>query len=553
MGQDNTSSGNFTMQEDSQPGKDLLEECKEIQEVELKQSTDAGVLTQQEISKSKRFYPLWMNADNLCWLDAALSLIVHNTKLPYYFSRSSSSQRSVVETVYQSYQSAVDLLNSECGPDVRWNMGKEKFVSESMVSLQEEAFRCLKNKFRCDLGQEDSPVLALMLLLNEEEFLREAFLTNYFWEFKCERCGHHKVDRFQKTILTVPRVLSDFTVTNCYLLQPCLKCGAVDQRKHLQFESLSECIAVHFVDGLLTNSVSSYDFAHHNVQYKVKGVIQYKTNCSPKHFVTWIRNPTENTWLCCDDLQGSKVAFQQEDPQILASQMHVLVWEKEQSDTVVPGYLDQDKTLTQSSSCGSSVHLLQNAVSHPSLVQVPGSALPKETPFVSRSIGPDSTLTSAELQEGIESLAVCSKIQTTLVTSEKHSTLAPSMTDSCSECLKPPHLADLKDENITPVIEYNKLSCNPVFVTTTSVNMTSFVNSQVTSESNCQPAVMITSIVNSTFLTPSVQPTVMTTSSVNSTLLTSGVQPTVMTYIFCKFYTTDIWCSAYSYDKIYEF
>ncbi|XP_076349918.1 uncharacterized protein LOC143246712 isoform X2 [Tachypleus tridentatus] len=335
--------------------------------------------------------------------------------------------------------------------------------------------------------------------------------------------------RFQKTILTVPRVLSDFTVTNCYLLQPCLKCGAVDQRKHLQFESLSECIAVHFVDGLLTNSVSSYDFAHHNVQYKVKGVIQYKTNCSPKHFVTWIRNPTENTWLCCDDLQGSKVAFQQEDPQILASQMHVLVWEKEQSDTVVPGYLDQDKTLTQSSSCGSSVHLLQNAVSHPSLVQVPGSALPKETPFVSRSIGPDSTLTSAELQEGIESLAVCSKIQTTLVTSEKHSTLAPSMTDSCSECLKPPHLADLKDENITPVIEYNKLSCNPVFVTTTSVNMTSFVNSQVTSESNCQPAVMITSIVNSTFLTPSVQPTVMTTSSVNATLLTSGVQPTVMT------------------------
>ncbi|XP_022258544.1 host cell factor 1-like isoform X3 [Limulus polyphemus] len=546
MGQDNTSSDYFTLQEDFQPRTDLLEVSKEIEEVILKESANTGVLTQQEICKSMRFYPLWKNVDTLSWLDAALSLIVHNTKLPHYFSRSLSSRKSIVETVYQSYHSVVDLLNGhrEHTVDIRWNNRKAKFISESMASLQKEAFKYLKNKLHSERGQEDSPFFALMLLLNEDESLKEAFLTNYCWEFKCESCDHHKVDRFQKTILTVPRVQSDFTVTSCYLLQPCLNCGAVDQRRYLRIQSLSECIAVHFVEGLLTSSISSYDFVHQSVQYRVKGVIQYKTNCSPKHFVAWIRNHAESTWLCCDDLQGSEVSFQEEDPQILASEMHILVWEREESDVVMHEYLDPGKTLTKDfnisrlSPGAPSVHLIQNVVSHPSSIQVSGSALPKGTSFVSRTVPPDSTVTSAKHQKSIDSLAVCSKVQATLVTSDKTFprkclTVSPSVTLSCNDCLKPHLSADLKSQSTIPVVQHDRLSFEPMFETIPGVNppnMTSFVNSLVTSKSSAQPTVMTTSTVNPILLTSGDQPSIMTTATVTPTVLTSGIQPKVMTH-----------------------
>ena len=52
---------------------------------------------------------------------------------------------------------------------------------------------------------------------------------------------------------------------------------------------LPPVIFAHFVDGLPESTpLGSYDFVYKGEEYKVSGVVQYKTN--PNHFVAWIHD-----------------------------------------------------------------------------------------------------------------------------------------------------------------------------------------------------------------------------------------------------------------------
>lgn len=96
----------------------------------------------------------------------------------------------------------------------------------------------------------------------------------------------------------------------------------------MKFDRLPECVMIHFMEGLPNNDVNSYDLFFNNDTYKITSFIQYQVN--PPHFVTWIRNLKDNTWLNCNDLvQLNITKFSRNKPILESSEIHIVVWEKQ--------------------------------------------------------------------------------------------------------------------------------------------------------------------------------------------------------------------------------
>ena len=52
---------------------------------------------------------------------------------------------------------------------------------------------------------------------------------------------------------------------------------------------LSDCLLLHFTEGLPHNNWKKLDFDHQGYVYTVTGVVQYMN--SPDHFIAWLRDP----------------------------------------------------------------------------------------------------------------------------------------------------------------------------------------------------------------------------------------------------------------------
>ncbi|ELU06115.1 hypothetical protein CAPTEDRAFT_227502 [Capitella teleta] len=326
----------------------------------------------------------WRNVDNLCWLDVSMKLLAHCQLLSDLMT--SCSKNTVLHRLMTSYSKAQVMLRkglqlNRCldfckrgrpvqletsvgrvlvptgGGGVLTNWAtvsisqldkEEKPTIDSSVSvmderalsrlatredqqaralmtdLREDMWRELQPSLRCMRGQKDSPVFAIPLLLNEVE---KDIALSYTWRMVCQRCSHSHVDPVQRIVPTLPSTPSDFSMQQPCFIRSCLHCKQPGQRMNMHINRMPASFFVHFVEGLHHSQITDYDFCHGDDQYAVKGVIQFK-KC-PDHFVAWIRNPVENTWMECDDLKGTLCRFLASQPPILPSQMHLLMWERQ--------------------------------------------------------------------------------------------------------------------------------------------------------------------------------------------------------------------------------
>ncbi|XP_049447620.1 SUMO-specific isopeptidase USPL1 [Epinephelus fuscoguttatus] len=271
----------------------------------------------------------WRNSDNLCWLDSLLVALV-NCKSLRKCKPKDEPQRPSVWQLLRGYEDvcAAIQVHQQTGKDgvVRVPSHVLQKANADLQNLRMSTFKLLQPKLHCQLGQMETPVFAMPLLLKMDSWVEPLFQSTFSWEFKCSGCKTTTKERVMNTLPTFTKVLPDWSPLDAVHLAPCNVCCKQNQRRTMMLENVPPVFELHFVEGLPHNDVRTYTFTFKGKRYSVTTVIQY--NQQLKHFVTWICNP-DGSWLEYDDLKHPDCQTHQKLP-VPAQEIHVIFWEVEE-------------------------------------------------------------------------------------------------------------------------------------------------------------------------------------------------------------------------------
>ncbi|XP_029303919.1 LOW QUALITY PROTEIN: SUMO-specific isopeptidase USPL1 [Cottoperca gobio] len=305
--------------------------CKDIggikSETEVLFSTTITTESDELVSVPNQLF--WSNSDKLCWLDSLLVALV-NCKSLRRCKPKVEPQRSPVWQLMRGYEDvyAAIQVHQQTGRDgdVRVPIHVLQKANADLQSLRMSIFKLLQPMLHCKLGQRETPVFAIPLLLKMDSWAETLFQSTFQWEFKCSECKTATKERVIKTLPTFTNVLPDWRPLDAVHLAPCNVCWQKNQRRTMMLESVPAVFELHFVEGLPDNDVRIYTFTFKGKRYSISTVIQY--NHQLQHFVTWISN-SDGSWLEYDDLKHPDCKTHQKLP-VPAQEMHVVFWEVEE-------------------------------------------------------------------------------------------------------------------------------------------------------------------------------------------------------------------------------
>ncbi|XP_007074395.1 SUMO-specific isopeptidase USPL1 isoform X1 [Panthera tigris] len=278
-------------------------------------------------------YVQWKNANALCWLDCILSALVHLEGLKNAATDLCSNEGSVFWRLFTKYDQASKLLHTSRLEGVKdgdcKKLPSEVFakIETCLNEVRDEIFIRLQPQLRCTLGDMESPVFALPLLLKMEPLIEKLFMYSFSWNFECSQCGHKYQSRYMKNLVTFTNVIPEWHPLNAAHFGPCNNCRNKSQIRKMVLEKVSPIFMLHFVEGLPRNDLQRYSFHFEGCLYQITSVIQYQAN---NHFITWILD-ADGTWLECDDLKGL-CSERREKFEVLASEIHIVIWERRTSE-----------------------------------------------------------------------------------------------------------------------------------------------------------------------------------------------------------------------------
>lgn len=273
--------------------------------------------------------PFWRNSDNLCWLDALLVVLVNCNSLKA-FKPKDEPQKSAVWRLMQEYANICASLETQqqTKRDGRVEVPRQALqkVNTDLHMLRMSIFKQLQPLLHCKLGQRETPVFALPLLLAMDSWAEPLFQSSFHWEFSCSGCKIFTKERVTKTLPTCANIVRDWCPLQAVHLAPCNACPKRNQHRTMMLERVPAVFALHFVEGLPDNDVRIYSFAFGGKRYSITSVIQYDQHL--KHFVPWIRK-LDGSWLEFDDLKHPDCKTHQKLP-VPAHEMHIVFWEADQ-------------------------------------------------------------------------------------------------------------------------------------------------------------------------------------------------------------------------------
>nr|XP_023683487.1 SUMO-specific isopeptidase USPL1 isoform X1 [Paramormyrops kingsleyae] len=267
----------------------------------------------------------WKNEQNLCWLDCLLVALVHCQALREHRT-SLLDGASAVGRLLASYDKAGLLVKAREETHQQVVRVPAAVLQEAQANLDDvrmSIFKLLHPKLQCKLGEWETPVFALPILLKLDVGAGDLFQHAFEWVFECTACGHTFSNRCEKAITTFMQVLPDWHPLGAVHRAPCSRCHHKQQRRKMVLERLGPLFVLHFVEGLPLNDISKYAFDFQGMHYSVSVIIQYTEHM--KHFVTWLR-ASSGVWLEFDDLKHPQCTAHTELP-VPASQIHVVFWE----------------------------------------------------------------------------------------------------------------------------------------------------------------------------------------------------------------------------------
>ncbi|KFZ47796.1 SUMO-specific isopeptidase USPL1, partial [Antrostomus carolinensis] len=281
----------------------------------------------------------WRNIHNLCWLDCILSALVHLETLKFALAEEYNDGKCLLQKLLRKYNQAAVLLRTCKRSKVKDVLPK---AESHLNEIRNRIFTELQTQLRCELGEKESPVFALPLLLKLDQQAEKLFLHSFSWKFECVCCGYNYQDRFRKTLTTFTNIIPDWHPLNAIHVGPCNNCSDKSQRRQMILEKVPSILMLHFVEGLPHNNLKNYSFRFEEDTYQITSIVQYQTD--KKHFIAWSLNP-EGTWLECDDLKGP-YCKKHKRFEVPPSEIHIVIWERK--TTHVPEKLNsqfQSKTI----------------------------------------------------------------------------------------------------------------------------------------------------------------------------------------------------------------
>ncbi|XP_061658378.1 SUMO-specific isopeptidase USPL1 [Syngnathoides biaculeatus] len=262
----------------------------------------------------------WKNAHNLCWLDVLLVFLVNCRSLRKVKPRR-EPQRGAIWRLLSGYDDAREALRVGSGDKKR----AQREADERLQELRTAAFELLRPQLRCKLGQKESPVFAMPLLLAADSWAEPLFRTAFRWELTCAKCETVATERVTKTLPTFTNVLPDWHPTRAVHLAPCNACGAQRQHRTMTLERVAPVLVLHFVEGLAHGDVDALAFTWEGRRHAVTALVQYQRR--DEHFVAWTRTP-DGSWLEFNDLKHPESGLHRTLP-VPAGEIHLLFWEAE--------------------------------------------------------------------------------------------------------------------------------------------------------------------------------------------------------------------------------
>ncbi|XP_013985196.1 SUMO-specific isopeptidase USPL1 isoform X2 [Salmo salar] len=342
-----------------------------------------------EVISTEEFVPLpgphlfWRNENSLCWLDTLLVALVHLRTLR---DRRPTKRPTVGQPVWdlcERYNRACGLITAyqHTGADsvVRVPSAVLQRVQTEMHAIRMSIFKLLEPLLKCKLGQNETPVFALPLLLRADSWAEPLFQQAYEWQFECTSttCQHATNTKCKKTLTTFTKVLSDWHPLNAAHHSRCSKCNKRKQTRMLVLERVSPVFVLHFVEGLPDNDLCVYSFTFQQQKYSVTTVIQYDQQL--KHFVTWIRRP-DGSWLEFDDLKHPNCVSHTQLV-VPPREIHVVFWE-----------LKTDRPDNPQTPCSPPVSLTSTLLIHKELQKPPLAKLfvNNESQDISQTVSDDA-------------------------------------------------------------------------------------------------------------------------------------------------------------------
>ncbi|TKS82870.1 SUMO-specific isopeptidase USPL1 [Collichthys lucidus] len=301
--------------------------CKDTQV----SKSETGALSSTMRTKSEELVPIpsqlfWRNSNHLCWLDSLLVALV-NCKSLRKCKPKDEPQRSSVWRLIREYEDICAELQVHQQPDrdgiTRVPSRALQKANADLQRLRMSIFKLLQPKLQCKLGQRETPVFALPLLLTMDSWVEPLFQSTFHWEFKCSECKTATKERVLKTLPSFTNVAPNWRPLNAVHMAPCNVCYKNNQRRTMMLDSVPSVFQLHFVEGLPDSDVRIYSFTFKGKYYSVTTVIQY--NQQLKHFVTWIGN-SDGSWLEYDDLKHPDCKIYPKLP-VPAEEIHVVFWE----------------------------------------------------------------------------------------------------------------------------------------------------------------------------------------------------------------------------------
>ncbi|XP_062870899.1 SUMO-specific isopeptidase USPL1 [Trichomycterus rosablanca] len=438
----------------------------------------------------------WRNTNNLCWLNSLLVALVHFRA----FRKSSYENVGLADDIPNIMRNFCVRFNQSCanlrtkeqlcqGNIVRVPSGVLQKTEQDMEALRDSVLQLLQPKLKYELGQQETPVFALPLLLDSDNWAYSLLQHTGQWEFKCTKCGYNLNTSVEKTVTTFTEIVADWHPLRAVHRTQCNNCLCKKQRRKLVLQRLSSVLALHFVEGLPRRDVSRYSFDFEGTHYNIKTIIQY--NKQHKHFATWIHQP-DGTWLEFDDLKYPHCTTHKRFT-LPANQFHLVFWEAElKQNSGLSEHLPAENTTLESTNEGN--RLKDTDDSLPDDVCIVKALTLNDTKNEDANTL-DSSIGSTTLLDTFEGLSHSDIITLTLVEvdemdakeplpTSQESVIGPAEPSVTKKCLLPEETSLSQTSNLIN----NKISCAQNISSTPdivpSVVMTSTAASQV---SQCQP------------------------------------------------------------------
>lgn len=266
---------------------------------------------------------MWENNANVCWLDASMALLVHNKTLTDSLDEGSATQ---IVGITRCYYEAVGILNDyadERHIDVRVQAAKDL-----LKTVQESTLKYLQPILKYKEGEPDSAFCSLYNLITEDKSVKDFFDLEFTWVQVCKKCNNHRVKKHKKPIVTLPRV-AIFQAGSPIAIYQCPVCKEPDQNMMLNFKTLPQCLLFHFESGAGKGELQCKDFEVDGRTYRMTGVMTLEKGkeSNVNHFITFIRDPSSDTWLECNDLNDEIMCFCMIPPFIELEDVYIIMYE----------------------------------------------------------------------------------------------------------------------------------------------------------------------------------------------------------------------------------